>query len=186
MKNIFSIAIAAIAVVCFSANFATADDTYKKKDQANGQHNNSHGAEFSKLDDATNGSQVRVSQLMGMNIQNAQGESVGEISDVVMDANTGKICYAAVTYGGLMGIGNKMHAVPLKAFKMKKNTDDKDDACLVLNVTQKQMEGETGFDESNWPSSADQTFTSNMNKRYGVSEHADHAAGHEKSATSHK
>ena len=180
MKTIITFAAALAAFAVFASN-SYAQGTATNTQHQNGTHqghqqNNdaasASGTYASKLDDKVSGSQVRVSQLMGMNIQNAKGENVGEISDVVVDTNTGKISYAAVTYGGIMGIGNKMHAVPFKAFKTKQDPDDKDETCLVLNVTQEQMEGETGFDEDNWPNSADQTFTSNMNKRYSVDDHS--------------
>ena len=120
------------------------------------------------LDEVTSGSNIRASQLTGMNIQNEKGESVGEIHDLVVDANTGKIRYAAVTYGGFLGLGDKMFAVPFEAFQCKVDPDDRDEHILVLNVTQKQMEGAKGFDQAHWPNFADKTFTSELDKRYGV------------------
>ncbi len=65
-----------------------------------------------KVDSKTTGETVRASQLIGMNIQNEQGKSLGEINDLVLDANSGKIRYAAVTYGGFLGVGDKLFAVP--------------------------------------------------------------------------
>lgn len=122
----------------------------------------------SQVDGKTHGSNVRVSQLTGMNIQNPQGKSLGEINDLVVDANTGKIRYAAVTYGGFLGIGNKMFAVPFEAFKWQRDPNDAKETVLVLNITQQQLEGAVGFDESHWPDFADQKFTSELDKRYGV------------------
>jgi sporulation protein YlmC with PRC-barrel domain len=119
-----------------------------------------------QLDSVTQGANIRVSQLTGMNIQNAQGKSVGSINDLVLDANSGKVRYAAVTYGGFLGIGNKMFAVPFEAFKIQRNVNG--DTVLVLNVTQQQLEGAVGFDENNWPNFADQSFTSELDKRYGI------------------
>ena len=121
-----------------------------------------------ELDSKTHGANIRVSQLTGMNIQNAEGKSVGEINDLVLNTNTGKIQYAAVTYGGFLGIGNKMFAVPFEAFKFKPDPDDADETVLVLNVTQQQLEGSVGFDENSCPDFADEEFTSGLYKRYGV------------------
>lgn len=121
-----------------------------------------------QLDSVTSGANVRVSQLTGMNIQNPQGKAVGEINDLVIDARSGKIRYAAVTYGGFLGIGNKMFAVPWEAFKIQADPNDRDSTVLVLNVTQQQLEGAVGFDEDSWPNFADATFTAEVDKRYGV------------------
>jgi sporulation protein YlmC with PRC-barrel domain len=121
-----------------------------------------------KLDSKTSGANVRASKLIGMNIQNERGESVGEVNDIVLDANTGKVRYMAVTYGGFLGLGNKMFAVPYEAFACRRDADDPDETLLVLNVTKQQLEGATGFDEDSWPNFADTKFTSELDKRYGV------------------
>jgi len=125
-------------------------------------------ATVGKLDAKTTGSSVRASQLMGANIQNPQGESVGEVNDVVLNGVTGKMQYAAVTYGGAFGIGNKMFAVPWEAFKCVQDPDDANEYYLVLNVTQATLDGAEGFDEEHWPNFGDQAFTRELDKRYGV------------------
>ncbi|QDU46159.1 PRC-barrel domain protein [Symmachiella dynata] len=121
-----------------------------------------------KLDEKTAGANVRTTELLGRNIYNPQGKSVGEISDLVIDANHGNIRYAAVTYGGILGIGNKMFAVPYDAFTCRQDSDDANEYVLVLDVTQEQLEGDRGFDEDHWPNFADQKFTRTVDRRYKV------------------
>lgn len=121
-----------------------------------------------KMNAGASHSTMRVSQMIGMNIQNPKGKSVGEIKDVVIDARTGKIRYAAVTYGGFLGVGNKMFAVPFEAFTCKHDPEDSDERIVVLDVTQKSLEGATGFDEDSWPDFADRKFTKDLDSRYGV------------------
>lgn len=111
---------------------------------------------------------VRASKLIGMNIQNTEGKGVGSINDLVVDADTGKIHYAAVTYGGFLGIGNKMFAVPFEAFQFRAARDNANDRVLVLDVTQSQLEGSVGFDEDNWPNFADETFAQDLDRRYKI------------------
>src|SRR5262249_38697116 len=65
-----------------------------------------------KLDRRTSGETFRASQLIGANIQNDNGDSVGEVNDLVIDSNSGRIRYAAVQYGGFLGVGSKLFAVP--------------------------------------------------------------------------
>ncbi len=119
---------------------------------------------------------------MGMNIHNSQGESVGEIEDIVLDCHSGKVSYAAVSYGGFLGIGDKLFAVPFEAFEVKaegnaaENREQpltEDDYALVLNVTQEQLEGQEGFDEDNWPNLTDSAMTRDLDKRYGVNRDED-------------
>jgi len=123
-----------------------------------------------KLDDKTPQGTARVSKLIGANLQNANGDSVGEIKDLVID-HTGKIRYAAVTYGGFLGVGSKMYAVPFEAFKVRQNPSDPNDAddyVLTLNVTKQQLDGAQGFDSDRWPNFADTKFTQDLDRRYNV------------------
>lgn len=120
------------------------------------------------LDEKTSRATFRASELIGMNIQNDRGESVGEINDLVIDGNSGQIRYAAVTYGGFLGLGNKLFAVPYEAFKVGRERDDPDDYVLLLNVTKQQLEGAQGFDEDRWPDMANENWAQELDKRYGV------------------
>ena len=104
------------------------------------------------------GTNIRVSQLIGMNIENGQGKRVGEVRDIVLDANSGRVRYMAVTYGGFLGVGNKMFAVPFEAFKCRQDPDDHEEYILVLDMTQQQLEGAAGFDEDHWPNFGDNAF----------------------------
>lgn len=121
-----------------------------------------------RLDEKTGGATIRASKLMGMDLQNDQGQSVGEINDLVLDANTGRVRYAAVTYGGFLGLGDKLFAVPFEAFKVRQDPDDADDYVMVLNVTKEQLEGAQGFDEDHWPDMANTQWAQELDKRYGV------------------
>ncbi|MEX1232436.1 MAG: PRC-barrel domain-containing protein [Planctomycetaceae bacterium] len=121
-----------------------------------------------ELDEKTSGTNVRASQLIGMNIVNFEGESLGEVNDLVIDAQNGRIRYAAVEYGGFLGLGDKLFAVPFEAFEVRPEEDDPDDMLLVLNVNQETLEGATGFDDEHWPNFADPKFTSEIDKRYGI------------------
>ncbi|TWU22329.1 PRC-barrel domain protein [Novipirellula galeiformis] len=163
-RNSLTAVTMAFAIGMMTVN-ATAQDT------TNPVRDKTRGPNAGKLDEKTSGANIRVSQLIGMNIQNDQGESVGEINDLVIDSSSGKVRYAAVTYGGIIGIGNKLFAVPFEAFQVQPDPDDPDDLddyVLVLNVTQKQLEGAQGFDEDHWPNMADKNFVRELNQRYGV------------------
>lgn len=152
-----------MCAVTVMASGASADDETKVRPQTrNGR------VQAGRLDSKTAGSTIRASQLIGMNIQNSQGEGVGEVNDIVLDADTGRVRYAAVTYGGLLGVGDKMFAVPFEAFECKPDPEDQDEHILVLNVAKKQLEGQTGFDQDHWPNFADRKFTADLDKRYGV------------------
>jgi sporulation protein YlmC with PRC-barrel domain len=125
---------------------------------------------LSQLDDKTRGATIRASQLIGQDLKNSKGENVGEINDLVIDAS-GKVRYAAVKYGGVLGVGSKLFAVPFEAFRVGQDPDDPDDPddyVLTLDVTKEQLDGAHSFDDDQWPDFADTKFTQELDRRYKV------------------
>ncbi|TWU27669.1 PRC-barrel domain-containing protein [Bythopirellula polymerisocia] len=119
------------------------------------------------------GKTVRASDVIGMNIYNSQGEDVGEINDVVLAPNTGKVRYAAVTYGGFIGIGDEMFAVPWEAFQCSQDPNDPEEHRLTLDVSKQQLEGAKGFNQDNWPNFADSNFANDLDRRYSLKRNRD-------------
>ena len=127
-----------------------------------------------RLDGKTNTSLIRASTLIGYSLVNSRQESVGSIHDIVLDGQTGEVHYIVVTYGGLLGFGNKLFAVPYAALKYQPKPDDGRKHQLILDVTKEQMEGAEGFDEDRWPDFYDEKFRADLKKRYRVSSDLPH------------
>lgn len=88
----------------------------------------------------------KASHLIGMEVRNAQHEDLGEIQDLVVDLQTGRITYAVLSVGGFLGIGEKYIAVPPSAFSYSP-TDKK----LILNADKPKLTAAAGFPKTNWP-----------------------------------
>lgn len=125
------------------------------------------------IDTTTKPSMVRASTLIGHSLVNSKQESVGSVHDIVMDGKTGKVRYVVVTYGGFLGIGNKLFAVPYEALQVTTRPNDSRKHQLVLDVTKEQMEGAVGFDEDNWPDFYDLQFQNDLMKRYRIKQATD-------------
>ncbi len=162
MKRTSQFLVASVAIICLTCASVSAQQPTTQDAVRPG------AANASKLDSKTRGANIRASQLLGLNIQNPQGKSLGEINDLVINTNNGKVRYAAVTYGGFLGMGNKLFAVPFEAFKVEVDPDDRDDYVMVLDITQQQLDGQKGFDQDNWPNMADREWARDLDKRYGV------------------
>lgn len=91
----------------------------------------------------------RASEIIGMKVKNAAGKDLGTVNDIVLDAGQGNIRYLAVSYGGWLGLGDKLFAVPHKAFEWRQ--DDNRNNYLVLNLTEQQLKDAPGFDQNHWP-----------------------------------
>ncbi|MBL9120827.1 MAG: PRC-barrel domain-containing protein [Phycisphaerae bacterium] len=103
---------------------------------------------------------IKLTEVLGMNIKSPSGEALGEIEDVVVDPSTGKVSYAVLSFGGFMGFNDKLFAVPWTSLTARK------DGSVVFPVTKDRLKNAPGFDKSNWPTTANQTFNSEVENYY--------------------
>jgi sporulation protein YlmC with PRC-barrel domain len=102
------------------------------------------------------------SSLIGDTVVNPQGESLGKLEDIMIDMSSGRIEYGVLKFGGVLGVGNKLFAVPFDQF-----TVDTGNERLVLKVDKERLKDAPGFDKDNWPNFADQSFRSEISSYYG-------------------
>jgi sporulation protein YlmC with PRC-barrel domain len=105
----------------------------------------------------------RTSKLTGLNVRNSQGEKLGTVNDLVVNIETGKIAYVALSYGGVLGIGDKLFAVP---FSQLKFDHGKDEMFFVLDMPKEKLQAAPGFDQSDWPNFADPTWSEKIDNYY--------------------
>jgi sporulation protein YlmC with PRC-barrel domain len=63
--------------------------------------------------------------LVGMRIKNEQGKDVGEVDNLLIDPQSGKVSHAIVGLGGFMGVGERKVVVPWSELKVAATTDGK-------------------------------------------------------------
>jgi PRC-barrel domain len=88
---------------------------------------------------------------------------LGTIKELMIHMSTGKISYAVLSYGGFLGMGDRLFAVPWQALKL-----DTQKKRFTLNVSKDQLKDAPGFDKDHWPSMADNAWESNVHTFYGV------------------
>lgn len=86
----------------------------------------------------------RASRLMGMNVDNARGENIGEISDLVVDLNTGALRYAILSFDPGLLSAERLFAVPLNQLRMQPGQRH-----AVYDVDAQQLE-RASFNRSDW------------------------------------
>lgn len=64
------------------------------------------------------GSLQKASDLLGMEVQDADGEKVGKIQELAIDWQTARVEYARVAVGGVLGLGDKELGIPLEAMTL--------------------------------------------------------------------
>jgi sporulation protein YlmC with PRC-barrel domain len=109
----------------------------------------------------------RASKLTGMNVRNLQGEELGTIDDFVIDVRTGKVQYAAMSVGGLLGVGDKLFAVPFAQLKFDHGQDE---MFFVLDMSKEKIAAAPGFNQNDWPDFADPSWAAKIEKHYRKTE----------------
>jgi sporulation protein YlmC with PRC-barrel domain len=106
----------------------------------------------------------RGSKLIGADVENAQGEDLGQIEDIVVDRHDGRITYAVLSFGGFLGLGEKYFAIPWSALTAKVGEEE----TLILNVDKEKLKNAPGFDKNHWPNMADRTWGQEIHTYYGT------------------
>jgi len=106
--------------------------------------------------------------LMGEDVYNHKDEDLGDIKEIMLDMNTGRVAYAVLSFGGFLGIADKLFAVPWSALKL-----DTVNKRFILNVDKERLESAPGFDKDNWPDMADPTWQNTINSYYGTTTYTD-------------
>ena len=95
---------------------------------------------------------VRSSQLVGSSVKNPEGKSLGTIKDVMIDLTANDVNYVAVAFGGFLGLGDKLFAVPLASLESRLNEDGSH--YFVLDIPEESLKNAEGFDANKWPAVA--------------------------------
>ncbi len=101
--------------------------------------------------------------LNGNDVFNEKDEDLSDIKEFMLDINTGRVSYAVLSYGGFLGMGDKLFAVPWDALKL-----DTVNKRFVLNVDKTRLESAPGFETDNWSNLSDRTWAQAIHSYYGT------------------
>ena len=101
--------------------------------------------------------------LLGNDVYNQSDENLGSIKEFMVDMQTGRISYAVLSFGGFLGLGDRLFAVPWQALKL-----DTENKRFILNVSKEQLKNAPGFDKDHWPNMADHAWRSKVFTYYSA------------------
>ena len=101
--------------------------------------------------------------LLGEKVVNAYDVELGDIKEIMLDMQTGQVAYAVLAFGGLMGMGEKLFAVPWQALHL-----DTANKRFLLNVDKDRLKTAPGFNKDAWPNMADIQWASEIHGFYGT------------------
>lgn len=101
--------------------------------------------------------------LIGDSVVNAADEDLGDIKEIMLDMQTGQVAYAVLSFGGFLGMGDKLFAVPWQALHL-----DTVHKRFVLDIEKQRLQNAPGFDKHAWPNMADAQWVQNIHSFYGT------------------
>jgi sporulation protein YlmC with PRC-barrel domain len=103
------------------------------------------------------------STIMGSNVKNPQGQSLGNIQDLVISPQDSRIAYAVLSLGGILGLGEKLFAVPFNALQRAADVD-----TFILDMPQERLKNAPQFNQNNWPQMTDPQWIATVYQFYGL------------------
>lgn len=140
-----------------------------------GMYRKENGAGRASLGPALMGADT----LIGDDVYNHEDEQLGDIKEIMLDMRSGQIAYAVLAFGGMLGMGEKLFAVP-----WEKLTLDTINKRFLLDADKNQLKSAPGFDQGNWPDMTSADWNDQINQFYGTTSRyaAEHMASHSGSA----
>ena len=110
----------------------------------------------------TSGRVIAASKVNSTSVYNTAGEKLGSVYDVMLNKVSGQAEYAVLSFGGLLGIGEKYHPLPWNALKY-----DTGLGGYVVSISREKLESAPAYraDEmANW----DNTWDRRIGDYYGT------------------
>jgi sporulation protein YlmC with PRC-barrel domain len=132
MRSI-ALGIAVLVPLVFGGNAALAAGQ-KKAEKVAGEH----AAPFRQVEDMDKLRDWRGSKLIGSQVKDKAGQDIGKIEDLLVERD-GRITHAVLSFGGLLGVGDRLYVVPWSTMRVERR--DKDNVTVMLdNVKKEELE----------------------------------------------
>ncbi|HET6599355.1 MAG TPA: PRC-barrel domain-containing protein [Burkholderiaceae bacterium] len=111
--------------------------------------------------------EVRASEMIDMSVRNPKGENLGQISDMIVDMNTGKVRYAILKFDPGILQGEELYAVPTTELRIAADRND-----VVYDMSEAKLKS-AKIDKDDWKAWGDDDwnepdFMAGIDKAYGV------------------
>ena len=105
---------------------------------------------------------IASNKVEGTEVYNRQGEHLGEVYNFMVNKRTGRVEYAVMSFGGLLGIGESYHPLPWEVL-----TYDTGKGGYVVDLDKRKLEGAPSYRAGQEPS-YDREYGRQVYGYYGV------------------
>lgn len=119
------------------------------------------GENYWKSNDGPGPRIMAADTLEGDKVKNRAGEDLGTLEHIMLDVPSGRIAYGVLSFGGFLGMGDKLFAIPWQALEL-----DTEDHAFILDTDVERLKQAPGFDKDHWPTMADEQWATQIHDYY--------------------
>ena len=106
---------------------------------------------------------LTATSIIGDKVRNPEGEDLGRIDNLMINIRTGKIEYAVLQFGAILGLGGKLFAIPFSELNL-----DPGQGIFILNRDREYLKNIPGFDQAHWPDTNEHIYFSDVDDYWGA------------------
>jgi hypothetical protein len=91
---------------------------------------------------STHSSLIAASKVEGKPVFNPSGEKLGAVKELYIDKASGEVEFAALSFGGMLGVGEKYHPLPWGALDY-----DIDKDGFVVDIDKNELESSPAYEQ---------------------------------------
>jgi hypothetical protein len=110
---------------------------------------------------STSSNVIAADKVEGTNVYNRAGDKLGTVDHVMIDKVGGQVCYAIMSFGGFLGMGESYHPLP-----WKKLDYDTSKGGFIVDIDKRQLEGAPYYRERDFAWTPD--YGRRIDEYYGV------------------
>jgi len=96
----------------------------------------------------------------GTDVYGVDGKKIGEIDHLMMDKISGRVTYAVISFGGLLGLGHSHYPVPWAALKYEPKLGG-----YITGITEEKLKDAPAFSDDAW---SDRNWEAQVHKHYNA------------------
>jgi sporulation protein YlmC with PRC-barrel domain len=100
----------------------------------------------------------RSSAVVGSSVKDLNGKDAGKVEDLLLEPD-GDVEYAVISFGGFLGVGDKLYAVPWSAVVV-----DRSERTVHVDVKKETLERSPSFPRDKWPDPNDREWGREVRK----------------------
>ena len=100
--------------------------------------------------------------LKNRKVTNPEGDTLGNVEEVVLDLQTGQIAYLLLASGGFLGIGEKYLPVPAEALRYNSGAGE-----YQMDIPKDRLKEAPQIEMKDWPNRPDKRYVDDLYRYYG-------------------